>query len=66
MPLQVEELRLDAEDHVVDPRSYPKRLDAIETIEKLIARLEKAHYETNWLAIARDGKTRFKFIIEGV
>jgi hypothetical protein len=73
MPYQVVELRLDAEDKVIDRRAipypYPQRLDAVETIEKLIARLKKAHYEAerdDWSALAKDGKTRVKFIIEGV
>jgi hypothetical protein len=69
MPFQVVELRLDADDKVIDrkaiPYPYPQRLDAVETIEKLITRLQKAHYEAE-PAIARDGKTRIKFIIEGV
>jgi hypothetical protein len=73
MPFQVVELRLDADDKVIDRRAipypYPQRLDAVETIEKLITRLQKAHYQAErdyWSAIARDGKTRIKFIIEGV
>lgn len=73
MPFQVVELKLDADDKVIDrkaiPYPYPQRLDAVETIEKLITRLQKAHYEAErdyWSAIAKDGKTRIKFIIEGV
>jgi hypothetical protein len=73
MPFQVVELKLDADDKVIDrkaiPYPYPQRLDAVETIEKLIARLQKAHYQAGrdyWSAIAKDGKTRVKFIIEGV
>jgi hypothetical protein len=73
MPFQVVELRLDADDKVIDRRAipypYPHRPDAVDTIEKLIARLEKAHYEAEreyWSAVARDGRTRLKFIIEGV
>ena len=73
MPFQVVELRLDAEDQVLDRRAipypYPQRLDAVDTIEKLIARLNKAHYEAErdfWSAVAKDGKTRLKFVIEGV
>ena len=45
------------------------RLDAVDTIKKLIARLDKAHYEAErdfWSAVAKDGKTRLKFVIEGV
>ena len=49
MPFQVVELRLDAEDQVIDRRAipypYPQRLDAVDTIKKLTARLDKAHYE---------------------
>ena len=41
MPFQVVELWLDADDQVID---YPQRLDAVETIDKLIARLKKVHY----------------------
>ena len=63
MPFQVVELWLDADDQVIDRRAipypYPQRLDAVETIDKLIARLKKVHYRA-------DGKTRIKFIIEGV
>jgi hypothetical protein len=73
MPFQVVELRLDAEDQVVDRRAipypYPQRPDAVDTIKKLIARLDKAHYEAErdfWSAVAKDGKTRLKFVIEGV
>ena len=73
MPFQVVELRLDAEDQVIDRRAipypYPQRLDAVDTIKKLIARLDKAHYEAErdfWSAVAKDGKTRLKFVIEGV
>ena len=73
MPFQVVELRLDAQGQVIDRRAipypYPQRLDAIDTIKKLIARLDKAHYEAErdfWLAVAKDGKTRLKFVIEGV
>ena len=73
MPFQVVELSFDADDKVIDrkaiPYPYPQRLDAVETIEKLIARLQKAQYEAErdyWSAIAKDGKTRVKFIIEGV
>jgi hypothetical protein len=44
MPFQVVELKLDAEDKVIDrkaiPYPYPQRLDAVETIEKLITRLQ--------------------------
>jgi hypothetical protein len=50
---------LDADDKVIDrkaiPYPYPQRLDAVETIEKLITRLQKAHYEAErdyWSAIA--------------
>jgi hypothetical protein len=49
MPFQVVELWLDADDRVIRraiPYPYPQRLDAVETIEKLIARLKKAHYQT--------------------
>ncbi len=39
MPFQVVELRLDAQDHVIDRRAipypYPQRVDAVDTIEKL-------------------------------
>jgi hypothetical protein len=73
MPFQVVELSLDADDKVIDRKAirypYPQRLEAVETIEKLITRLQKAHYEAGrdyWSAIAKDGKTRIKFIIEGV
>ena len=73
MPFQVVELSLDADDRVIDrkaiPYPYPQRLEAVATIEKLITRLQKAHYEAGrdyWSAIAKDGKTRVKFIIEGV
>ena len=73
VPFQVVELRLDAEDQVIDRRAipypYPQRLDAVDTIKKLIARLDKAHYEAErdfWSAVAKDGKTRLKFVIEGV
>jgi predicted NBD/HSP70 family sugar kinase len=49
MPFQVVELRLDAHGQVIDRRAipypYPQRLDAVDTIEKLIARLDKAHHE---------------------
>ena len=49
MPFQVVELKLDADDKVIDrkaiPYPYPQRLDAVETIEKLITRLQMAHYE---------------------
>jgi hypothetical protein len=38
MPFQVVELGLDADDQVID---YPQRLDAVETIDKLIARPKK-------------------------
>ena len=66
MPFQVVELWLDADDQVID---YPQRLDAVETIDKLIARLKKVHYRAErdfGSAVAEDGKTRIKFIIEGV
>ena len=73
MPFQVVELRLDAEDQVIDRRAipypYPQRLDAVDTIKKLTARLDKAHYEAErdfWSAVAKDGKTRLKFVIEAV
>lgn len=73
MPFQVVELKLDADDKVIDrkaiPYPYPQRLDAVETIEKLITRLQRAQYEAErdyWSAIAKDGKTRIKFIIEGL
>ena len=73
MPFQVVELWLDADDQVIDRRAipypYPQRLDAVETIDKLIARLKKAHYRAErdfGSAVAEDGKTRIKFIIEGV
>ena len=47
MPFQVVELRLDADDEVIDRRAipYPQRLDAVDTIQRLITRLQKAHYE---------------------
>ena len=45
MPFQVVELRLDAEDQVIDRRAipypYPQRLDAVDTIKKLTARLDR-------------------------
>jgi hypothetical protein len=73
MPFQVVELRLEADDKVLDRRAipypYPQRLDAVDTIQRLIPRLQKAHYEAErdyWSAVAKDGKTRGKFIIEGV
>ena len=73
MPFQVVELRLDAEGQVIDRRAipypYPQRLDAVDTIKKLIARLDKAHYEAErdfWSAVAKDRKTRLKFVIEGI
>ena len=73
MPYQVVELRRDADDKVIDRRAipypYPHRLDAVETIEKLITRLQMAHYEASrdyWSAVTKDGKTRLKFVIEGV
>ena len=66
-------MRLDAQGQVIDrtaiPYPYTQRLDAVDTIEKLIARLDKAHYEAErdfWSAVAKDGKTRLKFVIEGV
>lgn len=45
MPFQVVELKVDADDKVIDrkaiPYPYPQRLDAVETIEKLITRLQR-------------------------
>ena len=73
MPFQVVELWLDADDRVIDRRAIPypysQRLEAVETIEKLIMRLKKSHYQAErdfGSAVAKDGKTRVKFIIEGV
>ena len=60
---QVVELRLDVDDHVIDRRAipypYPKLLDAVETIDKLMARLKKIHYRAErdfGSAVAEDGK----------
>jgi hypothetical protein len=73
MPFQVVELRLDAEDQVIDRRAipypYPQRPDAVDTIKKLSARLDKPQHEAErdfWSAGAKDGKTRLKFVIGGV
>jgi hypothetical protein len=71
MPFQVVELCLDADDRVIDrkaiPYPYSQRLEAVETIQKLIARLKKSHYQAerdSGSAVAKDGTV--KFIIEAV
>jgi len=73
MPFQVVELRLDANDKVIDRRAIPypygQHLDAVETIKKLIKSLKEPHHDAGsdcWSAIAKDGKARVKFIIEGI
>src|SRR5262249_17066143 len=73
MPFQVVEVRLDANDKVIDRRAIPypygQHLDAVETIKKLIKSLKEPHHDAGsdcWSAIAKDGKARVKFIIEGI
>jgi hypothetical protein len=73
MAFQVVELSLDAEDNVVDRRAipypYPTRDEAVDTIESVLSRFAQSGYEVEgdfWWASAGDGKTRIRFIIEGV
>ena len=69
MPFQVVELWLDVDDRVIDRKAVPQRLEAVETIQKLMARLKRSHYRAErdfGSAVAKDGKTRVKFIIEAV
>ena len=65
MPFQVVELRLDAEDQVTIP-SASTRLTLSKSSSRgwtrRITRLERDF----WSAVAKDGKTRLKFVIEGV
>ena len=54
MPFQVVELWLDADDRVIRraiPYPYPQRLDAVETIEKLIARLRRPITRPNTISV---------------
>ena len=73
MAFQVVELTLDADDNVIDrravPYSYPTREEAIDTIESVLTRFAKGGYDREgnfWWAIAGDGKTQVRFLIEGV
>ena len=73
MAFQVVELTLDADDNVVDRRAvpypYPTRGEAVDTIESLVTRFAESGYEPEgdfWWAMAGDGKTRVRFIIEGI
>lgn len=73
MAFQVIELTLDADDNVIERRAvpypYPTRGEAVDTIESVITRFAEAGYEPEgdfWWAMAGNGKTRVRFIIEGV
>jgi hypothetical protein len=75
MAYQVIELTLDENDNVVERRAvpypypYPTRGEAVDTIESVITRFVDAGYEPEgdfWWAMAGNGKTRVRFIIEGV
>ena len=73
MVFQVIELTLDENDSVIERRAfpcpYPTREEAVDTIESVITRFAEAGYEPDgdfWWAMAANGKTRVRFIIEGV
>jgi hypothetical protein len=73
MVFQVIELTLDENDSVIERRAvpypYPTRGEAVDTIESVITRFAEAGYEPEgdfWWAMAANGKTRVRFIIEGV
>ena len=73
MPFQIVELALDSNDNVVErkvvPYPYQTREEAVDTIESVVTRFAEAGYEPEgdfWWAIAGDGETRIRFIIEGV
>ena len=73
MAFQVVELTLDRDDHVINrkviPYPYPTRDEAVDTIESVLLRHAASGDETEgdfWWAASSDGKTRIRFIIEGV
>ena len=73
MAFQVAELTLDADDNVIDRRAipypYPTRAEAVDTIESVLSRHAESGYETEgdfWWGTPGDGKTRIRFVVEGV
>jgi len=73
MAFQVVELTVDEDGHVVERRAvpypYPTRGEAVDTIESIITRSAEGGYEPEgdfWWAMDGNGKTRVRFIIEGV
>jgi hypothetical protein len=73
MAFQVVELTLDADDNIIErsavPYPYQTREEAIDTIESAIARFAESGYEPEgkfWWALAANGKTRVRFVIEGI
>ena len=73
MPFQIVELALDSNDNVVErkvvPYPYQTREEAVDTIESVVTRFAEAGYEPEgdfWWAMAGDGETRIRLIIEGV
>ena len=73
MAFQIVELTLDADDNVIERKvvteRYQTRDEAVETIEIVISRFAASGYEPEgnfWWALAGEGKTRVRFIIEGV
>jgi hypothetical protein len=73
MAFQIVELTLDADDNVIErrvvPYPYQTREETVDTIENVISRFAAYGYEPEgnfWWALAGEGKTRVRFIIEGV
>jgi hypothetical protein len=73
MPFQIVELALDADDKVIErrvvPFPYQTRREAVTAIECIVSTFGEAGYEPEgdfWWAIAGNGETRVRFIIEGV
>jgi hypothetical protein len=53
----------------VIPYPYQTREEAVDTIEAVLSRFAEGGYEPDgnfWWALAGNGKTRVRFIIEGV
>jgi hypothetical protein len=70
---QVVELVFDADENVIDrrviPYPYPTRKEAVGIIESFAKGFASSGYEPKgdfWWGIARDDKTRVRFIIERV
>jgi hypothetical protein len=73
MGFQVVELTLDADDNVIDrqvvPYPYATRAEAVHTIESAMSRFAEKGYDVEgqyWWAITRDGRSRVRFLIEGI